>query len=91
MVEALVIGAIFGALGTAVGAGLVGHLGKVGIPAANDVWTFFFSGPRLFPSIGTSSLLLALTIVLFVSALSSLYPAWLAMRVTPRQAMQSEE
>ena len=26
---------------------------------------------------------------MLVSALSSLYPAWLAMRVTPRQAMPS--
>jgi hypothetical protein len=91
VIEALAIGAIFGALGTAVGAGLIALLGKVGIPAANDVMTFFFSGPRLFPGIGTSSLVGALAIVLIVSALSSLYPAWLAMRVTPRQAMQTEE
>jgi hypothetical protein len=26
-----------------------------------------------------------------VSAVSSFYPAWLAMRVTPRQAMATEE
>ncbi|HEY0714861.1 MAG TPA: FtsX-like permease family protein, partial [Polyangia bacterium] len=49
VVEAIVIGALFGALGTAVGAGLVAFIGKVGIPAANDVMTFFFSGPRLHP------------------------------------------
>jgi ABC-type lipoprotein release transport system permease subunit len=91
VVEAMAVGAIFGALGTAVGAGLIGFLGKVGIPAANDVMTFFFSGPRLHPAIGATSLVGALAIVLFVSALSSLYPAWLAMRVTPRQAMQTEE
>jgi len=29
--------------------------------------------------------------VLLVSAISSFYPAWLAMRVSPRQAMQTEE
>jgi ABC-type lipoprotein release transport system permease subunit len=91
IIEALAVGAIFGALGTLVGAGLVGTLGKFGIPAANDVMTFFFSGPRLYPSIGLGSMIGALTIVLFVSALSSLYPAWLAMRVTPRQAMATEE
>jgi ABC-type lipoprotein release transport system permease subunit len=33
----------------------------------------------------------AFIIVMIVSVASSLYPAWLAMRVTPRQAMQSEE
>ena len=91
IIEAIVIGAIFGALGSLIGAAIVLFLGKAGIPAPSDVWTFFFSGPALHPTLGTSSLVGALIIVLIVSVLSSLYPAWLAMRVTPRQAMQSEE
>jgi ABC-type lipoprotein release transport system permease subunit len=91
VIEALVMGALFGALGALAGAGVVGLFGKVGIPAFNDVAMFFFSGPRLHPALGTTSLGVALFIVLLVSALSSLYPAWLAMRVTPRQAMQTEE
>jgi ABC-type lipoprotein release transport system permease subunit/uncharacterized small protein (DUF1192 family) len=91
VIESLVIGALFGALGAAVGAALVAWIGHVGIPAFNDIATFFFSGPALHPSLGATSLVVALIIVLFVSMLSSLYPAWLAMRVTPRQAMQSEE
>ncbi len=91
VIEAMVIGAVFGAIGTAVGAAFITFLGKVGIPAFGDVWTFFFSGPRLHPTLGWANLLLALIIVLFVSTLSSLYPAWLAMRVTPRAAMQTEE
>ncbi len=48
-------------------------------------------GPRLHPALGTANLIAALAIVLLVSAFSSFYPAWLAMRVTPRQAMQTEE
>jgi ABC-type lipoprotein release transport system permease subunit len=91
VIESIVIGAIFGLLGAAVGALVVWGLGRVGIPAANDVFTFFFSGPRLHPQLGAASLITALAIVLVVSALSSFYPAWLAMRVTPRQAMQTEE
>jgi ABC-type lipoprotein release transport system permease subunit len=91
LVEALAIGALFGALGAAAGAGLVALIGKVGIPAINDIFTFFFSGPRLYPTLGATSLGVALGIVLLVSALSSLYPAWLAMRVSPRQAMATEE
>ena len=43
--------------------------------------------PRWAPPTWSS----ALVIVLVVSAVSSFYPAWLAMRVTPRQAMQTEE
>ena len=53
---------------------------------------FFFSGPRLLPDPRRRrTSIVALVIVLMVSAFSSFYPAWLAMRVTPRQAMQAEE
>jgi ABC-type lipoprotein release transport system permease subunit len=91
VIEAMVVGALFGALGAAVGAGIIAWIGQVGIPAFSDIATFFFSGPALHPSLGATSLVVALVIVLFVSVLSSLYPAWLAMRISPRQAMQSEE
>jgi ABC-type antimicrobial peptide transport system permease subunit len=91
VIEAMVIGALFGALGAAVGAGIITWIGQVGIPAFSDIATFFFSGPALHPSLGATSLVVALVIVLFVSVLSSLYPAWLAMRISPRQAMQSED
>jgi ABC-type lipoprotein release transport system permease subunit len=91
VLEALVVGILFGTLGAAVGAAVVALMGKVGIPAFNDIASFFFSGPRLFPTLGTGNVLGALAIVFVVSALSSFYPGWLAMRVTPRQAMQTEE
>jgi ABC-type lipoprotein release transport system permease subunit len=91
VLESVVVGLAFGALGTLLGATLVAVLSKVGIPAANDVFMFFFSGPRLYPALGTDNLVLALLIVLVVSMLSSIYPAWIAMRISPREAMQSEE
>jgi ABC-type lipoprotein release transport system permease subunit len=52
---------------------------------------FFFSGPRLYPALSSQNLALALGIVLLVSIVSSVYPAWIAMRISPREAMQSEE
>jgi ABC-type lipoprotein release transport system permease subunit len=91
VVESLVVGLIFGGLGAGLGAVIVSIVGKIGIPAKSDVWFFFFSGPRLHPFIGTSNIIAAFAIVLVVSAFSSFYPAWIAMRVTPRQAMQEEE
>jgi ABC-type lipoprotein release transport system permease subunit len=91
VIESLVVGAIFGGLGAGVGALIVKLVGKIGIPAKSDVWFFFFSGPRLHPFIGTSNIIAAFIIVLLVSAFSSFYPAWIAMRVTPRQAMQEDE
>jgi ABC-type lipoprotein release transport system permease subunit len=91
MIEALVVGVLFGALGAGLGAIGTTVLGKIGIPAWNDVVSFFFSGPRLYPALGATNVVTALFIVFLVSGISSLYPAWLAMRVTPRQAMQTEE
>jgi ABC-type lipoprotein release transport system permease subunit len=91
VIESIVVGSIFGGLGAGVGALIVKLVGRVGIPAKSDVWFFFFSGPRLYPFIGTSNIIAAFAIVLVVSAFSSFYPAWIAMRVTPRQAMQEDE
>lgn len=91
LVETLVIGTLFGSLGLVAGSGIVGWIGRVGIPATTDVMYFFFSGPRLKPDIGPSTLVAAFVIVTVVSALACFYPAWLATRVSPLQAMQTEE
>jgi len=91
VVEAVVIGLLFGGLGAAAGAVLVKVIGAVGIAAKSDVQFFFFSGPRLRPALNPFSVVFAFFIVIFVATVSSFYPAWLAMRVTPRQAMQEED
>jgi ABC-type lipoprotein release transport system permease subunit len=91
LIEGITLGIFFGALGAATGAAVVLAIGSRGIPAFNDIALFFFSGPRFHPHLGSDAMAIALAIVVFVSLLSSLYPALLAMRVTPRQAMQSED
>jgi ABC-type lipoprotein release transport system permease subunit len=91
LVESLAVGVLFGSLGALLGAGMVGVIHEVGIPAANDILYFLFSGPRLHPSLSLTNIILSLSIVLTVSAISSIYPGLLAMRVSPRQAMQSDD
>jgi ABC-type antimicrobial peptide transport system permease subunit len=91
LLESVVVGLLAGAFGAALGAILLLILGRVGIPAGNDVMTFFFSGQRLYPDVGAPQMALALGLVMIVSVISSIYPAWLAMRVSPREAMQAEE
>jgi hypothetical protein len=76
VLEAMVVGVLFGALGAAAGGGIVAVIGKVGIPAPNEVAHFFFSGPRLYPTLGTLNVAVALGIVLVVSALSALLFHW---------------
>ena len=91
VVETLAVGALFGGLGSLLGIGIIMLMRMSGIPATNDTLYFLFSGPRLFPGLSPANIAIALFIVLVVSTLSSIYPGLLAMRVSPRQAMQSDE
>lgn len=91
LVETVVVGIVFGAAGAAAGTGIVMAIQSAGIPAVNDFMYFLFSGPRLRPDIGSANLVAAFFIVLIVSGFSSFYPAFLATRVSPLQAMQSDE
>jgi ABC-type lipoprotein release transport system permease subunit len=91
VLESIVIGLASGATGALIGGAILLVLGRVGIPAVSDVMTFFFSGPRLYPTVGARELLFAMTSVLIVSVISGIYPAWLAMRVSPREAMGAED
>ena len=87
LAEAAVIGVLFGGAGALAGGAIVALIGVIGIPAASDVMFFFFSGPRLRPVPQPVPVLIAAIMVLVVNAISAAYPAWIAMRVTPRQAM----
>ncbi|NMO14987.1 ABC transporter permease [Pyxidicoccus fallax] len=91
LVETLLLGFVFGAGGALVGSGIMAALGSAGIPAGNEALYFFFSGPRLYPSLSAGNLIAAFVIVLVVSSISTLYPAFLATRVSPLKAMQTDE
>jgi hypothetical protein len=91
LVETLVLGLLFGLGGALGGGAIVRMLGTAGIPASSPTLYLFFSGPKLFPELGVSNLVVAFVIVTMVSALSTLYPAFLATRVSPITAMQTDE
>jgi ABC-type lipoprotein release transport system permease subunit len=91
VLESIVIGVSSGAVGALLGIGLLLWLGSVGIPAVTLELSFFFSGPRLFPSVTPEQVMFSFITVLIVSVISSIYPAWLAMRVSPREAMSAED
>jgi ABC-type lipoprotein release transport system permease subunit len=92
LVETGAVGLAFGAAGALVGAGVVQLIRLAGgIPATNDQMYFFFSGPSLVPRLGGVSMAVSMGIVLVVSVLSGLYPAVIATRITPLEAMQSED
>ncbi len=92
VLETGAVGLAFGVAGALLGAAVIWLIGVAGgIPATNEQLYFFYSGPSLIPRLGTASLAVSLAIVIVVSILSGLYPAVIAMRVTPLEAMQSDE
>lgn len=91
LAETVVLGLAFGAVGAGLGSGLVLWLQHAGLPAGNEFLYFFFSGPRLYPSLSAGALVGAFFVVLVVTCISALYPAIMATRVTPVQAMASED
>jgi len=86
--ETAILGLVAGTLGSAVGAGLVLWMGKVGIPAFADILVLLFAGPRLYPAVGAPQIAFAMLSVVAIAVISTLYPAWLAARIQPVVAMQ---
>ncbi|MFO0727906.1 MAG: FtsX-like permease family protein [Myxococcota bacterium] len=91
VLETSVLGLVSGGLGGLMAIGTVKLLERTGIPAPNDWLAFLFSGPRLFPTIQPSDFLVGLVVVLVVSVASSLFPAIVATRISPRAAMEAKE
>jgi ABC-type lipoprotein release transport system permease subunit len=92
LVEITAVGIVFG-LGGAVLGGVVVALIRAagGIPAVTDLLYFVFSGPALFPTLGRGPVAASLAIVILVAVLSALYPAIIAMKVTPVEAMATDD
>ncbi len=87
--------AITGFIGSIVGAGLATLflliLNHRGIPAPNDVVTFLFSGPRLFPSLQWKLVIISPLVISLVATVASIFAARHAALVKPAEAMQEKE
>jgi ABC-type lipoprotein release transport system permease subunit len=91
LTETVVLGLVFGIVGSALGSGFILWLNHAGIPAGNEFLYFFFSGPRLYPLLNMGSLIGAFFVVVVVTCVSALYPATMATKVSPIEAMASDE
>ncbi len=91
VLESGALALLAGTLGVALGAGVLGWLQWVGIPAWHQVLLFLFGGPRLYPSFGTEHAGFALLAVTCATVLSALYPARLAASVPPIEALRDRE
>jgi ABC-type antimicrobial peptide transport system permease subunit len=92
LVEIAAVGLVFGIAGAVLGGVVVWLIRAAGgIPAVTDLLYFVFSGPALLPTLGRMPVAISLVIVLAVAILSALYPAAIAMKVTPVEAMATED
>jgi putative ABC transport system permease protein len=86
--EVLMTAVGFGAIGVAVGSLTVGVLNAVGIQATNLFLQVLFGGAALHPVLSFGSLVAAIFAVAVIGVAASLYPASVALRVSPARAMQ---
>ncbi len=86
--ETVALGLIAGGGGAAIGAAVIVGLGHWGIPAVDPFTTFLFSGERLYPALESKHLIGALINVVIVGALSTAWPARVASRTPPAEAMR---
>ncbi len=92
LVEIAAVGLVFGAGGAALGGVAIWIIRAAGgIPATTDLLYFVFSGPALLPTLGRGPVVISTVIVLAVAILSALYPAVIAMKVSPVEAMATED
>ena len=91
LLETGVLAVIFGGGGALLGSVAVLIMQNVGVPAWNDITYFIFAGPRFQPTLLPSHLIVAVTAIALVGFGSTFYPAMLATRVTPREAMAAED
>ncbi len=91
LLETITLGLIAGAIGSGLSASFVIWLAHAGIPAPSDVTVFMFGGPRLYPAIHFSNVVVGLITILLVSIVSTMYPAYLAAKIQPVMAMRAKE
>ncbi|MBC7658996.1 MAG: ABC transporter permease [Chitinophagaceae bacterium] len=87
--------AITGLIGSIIGATLATvflfTLHIKGIPAPNDIVSFLFSGPRLYPTLQWNLVMTTPFVVSLVATIASIYAARHAAHVKPAEAMQEKE
>jgi putative ABC transport system permease protein len=90
LVETLTIAVVFGAIGAALGVGVIGILNLAHIEAGNAFLQILFAGKILHASASLGSIISSLVLVIVVAILAHIYPVSLALKIEPVRAMQTE-
>ncbi|MFN3199379.1 MAG: FtsX-like permease family protein [Bradymonadia bacterium] len=87
LAETCALALISGLVGAGIGAGIILWLNSSGIPSTSPFTDLLYSGPALFPELTSGHITGALTLVFIFALLSTFYPARIAARISPVQAM----
>ena len=87
--ETLVIALFFGSIGIILGGAAIAIVGAAKIEATNMIVQMLVGGSVLRPVVSAGSVLISMAGMVVAVVLASLYPATLALRIEPRQAMAS--
>jgi len=87
VLEGLALGALSALVGGAVGGAVVLYLAETGIPMKAAALAWMAGGEMLYPALVPVSLLRATLLIVLLSTLASVYPAFSASRLEPREAL----
>jgi putative ABC transport system permease protein len=85
--EGFALGVVAAALGVLAGGSVVVHYAAQGIPMNNASLTWMAGGDRLFTALTAASVVRSAAIIVGLSTLAALYPAHVASRLEPREAL----
>jgi putative ABC transport system permease protein len=87
VLEGAALGIVSAALGVLVGGALVLHWGSAGIPMNTMTLAWMAGGDRLYPLLRPGSVAFAAAVIVVLSSLAAVYPAFAASRLEPREAL----
>ncbi len=90
LVETLILSIISVFIGSVSGIICVQVFNRIGIPAFSDFFYFLFAGPRLYAFVKAGHIISAFALMIIISIVATLYPAYIAAKVTPIEAIEKE-
>ena len=88
LLEGLALGIVAAALGVLVGGAMVLYWAGVGIRMNTVTLAWLAGGDFLYPRLELPSVVRAAVAIIAISTLASIYPAYAASRLEPREALQ---
>ena len=89
LLEGLALGVVAAAIGVLAGGAMVLYWASVGIRMNTVTLAWLAGGDFLYPRLEILSVLRAAFAIIALSTLAALYPAWVASRLEPREALHS--